>query len=110
MNAIRKESIDKESLLELDYPGHLWLEKEIKSVANVARSDVSEFLKLAAEIPIKPEVQEYALEEANKALVEIKEKKIRGAKVLKIDQGGFFARGAGPIKPVRDGPLGLFCF
>jgi len=88
INAIRKESIDKESLLELDYPGHLWLEKEIKSVANVARSDVREFLKLAAEIPIKPEVQEYALEEANKALVEIKEKKIRGAKVLKINAFG----------------------
>ncbi len=88
VNAIRKESVDKEYLLELDYPGHLWLEKEIKSVANVARSDVSEFLKLAAEIPIKPEVQEYALEEANKALVEIKEKKIRGAKVLKINAFG----------------------
>ena len=84
INAIRKESIDKESLLELDYPVHLWLEKEIKSVANVARRDVSEFLQLAAEIPIKPEVQEYKLEEANIALLEIKEKKIRGAKVLKV--------------------------
>lgn len=84
VNAIRKESIDKESLLELDYPVHLWLEKEIKSVANVTRRDVSEFLQLAAEIPIKPEVQEYGLEEANIALLEIKEKKIRGAKVLRI--------------------------
>jgi propanol-preferring alcohol dehydrogenase len=46
---------------------------------------VSEFLQLAAEIPIKPEVQEFTLEDANRALVEIKEKKIRGAKVLKID-------------------------
>lgn len=85
VNAIRKEEIDKECLMELDYPAHLWLEKEIKSVANVARSDVSEFLQLAAEIPIKPEVQEFTLEDANRALVEIKEKKIRGAKVLKID-------------------------
>jgi propanol-preferring alcohol dehydrogenase len=84
INAIRKESIDNEYLLKLDYPIHLWWEKEIKSVANVARSDVSEFLHLAAEIPIKPEVQEFPLEEANRALVEIKEKKIRGAKVLKI--------------------------
>jgi D-arabinose 1-dehydrogenase-like Zn-dependent alcohol dehydrogenase len=41
--------------------------------------------KLAAEIPIKPEVQEFTLEEANKALVELKERKIRGAKVLRID-------------------------
>jgi propanol-preferring alcohol dehydrogenase len=84
INAIRKENRDKNYLLELDYPTHLWLEKEIKSVANVARSDVSEFLQLAAEIPIKPEVQEYALEQANIALLELKEKKIRGAKVLRI--------------------------
>ena len=49
-------------------PAHLWLEKEIKSVANVTRADVREFLRLAAEIPLKPEVQEYALEEANRAL------------------------------------------
>jgi propanol-preferring alcohol dehydrogenase len=84
INAIRKESVDNEYLLKLDYPTHLWLEKEIKSVANVTRSDVSEFLQMAAEIPMKPEVREYALEEANQALVEIKEKKIRGAKVLRI--------------------------
>jgi propanol-preferring alcohol dehydrogenase len=85
INAIRKEEVDKEYLLRLDYPTHLWLEKEIKSVANVARRDVSEFLELAAEIPIKPEVQEFTLEEANKALVELKTRKIRGAKVLRID-------------------------
>jgi propanol-preferring alcohol dehydrogenase len=54
-------------------------------VANVARCDVSEFLALAAQIPIRPEFQEYALEKANTALVELKERKIRGAKVLKID-------------------------
>jgi propanol-preferring alcohol dehydrogenase len=42
-------------------------------------------LQLAAEIAIKPEVQEFSLEEANQALIEIKERKIRGAKVLKID-------------------------
>ncbi len=84
INAIRKEDVDKAYLLNLDYPGHLWLEKEIKSVANVARSDVQEFLEVAAEIPIKPEVQEFPLEKANEALMEIKESKIRGAKVLKI--------------------------
>lgn len=85
INAIRKEDMDKEYLLKLDYPTHLWLEKEIKSVANVARRDVREFLELAAEIPIRPEVQEFTLEEANRALVELKERKIRGAKVLKIE-------------------------
>lgn len=84
INAIRKEDTDKEYLLLLDYPKHLWLEKEIKSVANVARRDVEEFLQLAAEIPITPQVQEFALEEANIALMELKERKIRGGKVLKI--------------------------
>jgi len=85
INAIRKEKNDQEALLGLDYVEHLWQEKEIKSVANVARSDVREFLQLAAEIPIRPEVQPYALEDANQALVELKARKIRGAKVLKID-------------------------
>lgn len=84
VNAIRKEDFDKNYLLNLDYPAHLWLEKEIKSVANVERRDVREFLQLAAEIPIKPEYEEYPLERANIALLELKEGKIRGAKVLRI--------------------------
>ena len=84
INAIRKEAADQSSLLELNYPAHLWLEKEIKSVANVTRQDVSEFLALAAEIPIIPEVQLYPLAEANRALLELKNRQIRGAKVLAI--------------------------
>ena len=82
INAIRKEVADREALLQLDYPVHLWQEKEIKSVANVQRRDVSEFLDLAAAIPIRPDVQTYPLSAANQALMELKEKKIRGAKVL----------------------------
>lgn len=85
INAIRKEERDKAYLLQLDYPEHLWLEKEIKSVANVARKDVSGFIQIAAEIPIKPEIQTFPLEEANTALMELKDRKIRGAKVLTID-------------------------
>ena len=84
INAIRKEDIDRDYLLKLDYPEHLWMEKEIKSVANVARMDVEECLQLAAEIPIKPDYQEYGLKDANIALLELKKQKIRGAKVLKI--------------------------
>jgi propanol-preferring alcohol dehydrogenase len=84
INAIRKEEIDKEELLNLSYPEHLWLEKEIKSVANVSARDVREFLDLAAAIPIRPEVEVFALPEANRALIELKERKIRGAKVLSI--------------------------
>ncbi len=84
INAIRKEEIDKEYLLQLDYPRHLWMEKEIKSVANVARGDIEYFLNLAAQMSIIPEVEEYALNEANRALMELKEGKIRGAKVLRM--------------------------
>ncbi len=84
INAIRKEEVDKASLLKLDYAEHLWMEKEIKSVANVTRRDIAEFIDLAARIPIRPEVQVYPLEEANQALEELKERKIRGAKVLRI--------------------------
>ena len=84
INAIRKEATDKACLIQLDYPAHLWMEKEIKSVANVSRNDVSEFLELAAQIPLKPAVQEFALEDANTALLELKERTIRGAKVLRI--------------------------
>ena len=84
INEIRKEDVDKDDLLRLDYPAHLWLEKEIKSVANVTRNDVREFLELAARIPIRPEVQEFALEEANMALTELKARKVRGAKVLRV--------------------------
>jgi len=84
INAIRKEPRDQDALLRLDYPRDLWLEKEIKSVANVARSDVRELLALAAEIPLRPETQEFSLEAANEALRELKTRKIRGAKVLRI--------------------------
>lgn len=85
VNAIRKEEADKEQLLRLDYPLHLWQEKEIKSVANVSRRDIKEFLDLAASIPILPDVEEYPLAEANRALSELKAGQIRGAKVLKMD-------------------------
>jgi propanol-preferring alcohol dehydrogenase len=84
VNAIRKEEIDRDVLLDLDYPLQLWMEKEIKSVANVTRADVREFLGLAAEANITPEFQEYELKDANQALLEMKQGKIRGAKVLRV--------------------------
>jgi propanol-preferring alcohol dehydrogenase len=85
INAIRKEETDKNQLLNLDFSKHLWMEKEIKSVANITRRDVMEFLNLAAEIPILPEIREYKLSEANIALSELKKSKIRGAKVLVLN-------------------------
>jgi alcohol dehydrogenase, propanol-preferring len=85
INAIRKEDTDKSLLLNLDFSTHLWMEKEIKSVANVTRRDIIEFLDLASEISIVPEVTEYSLEQANIALVEMKLRVIKGAKVLVMD-------------------------
>jgi len=68
----------------LNYAELLWDEREIKSVANVTRKDAREFLTLAAEIPIIPEVQEFKLREANQALLLLKQGKIQGAGVLRI--------------------------
>jgi propanol-preferring alcohol dehydrogenase len=85
INAIRKEDADKDALMQLDYPAHLWMEKEIRTVANVTRRDIEEFLKIAAGIPIRPEVREYPLEDANRALMELKFGSVRGAKVLRME-------------------------
>ncbi len=82
INAIRKEPFDKEALLNLSYPEHLWMEKEIKSVANLTRLDVISFLKIASEMPLLPEIQIYPFEEANKALLDLKNKHVKGAKVI----------------------------
>jgi propanol-preferring alcohol dehydrogenase len=84
INAIRKEDKDKDALLRLDYATHLWREKEIKSTANVTRQDAREFLPLAAEIPIRPQVQEFPLEQANEALLLVKQGRTQGAAVLRI--------------------------
>jgi len=86
VNAIRKIDADKKVLLDLDYSSQMWMEKEIKSIANVTRKDVREFLQLAAEADIKPEYQEYDLKDANQALTELTQGKIRGSKVLKISE------------------------
>jgi len=85
INAIRKEAGDQDYLLRLRYHEHLWMEKEIKSVANVTHHDIAEFLPIAARIPIRPAVQTYALEDANRALLELKQGPVRGAKVLVLE-------------------------
>lgn len=82
INAIRKVDADKSELLNLDYQDHLWMEKEIKSVANISAKDIAEFLPVAAEIPIKPDVTTYPLEQANEAIMDIKRGGFRGARVL----------------------------
>jgi len=84
INAIRKESGDQSALEEMDYARHLWMEKEIKSVANITTQDVREFLKLAAAVPIHPKVELYPFERANEALLDLKNKHVVGAKVLVV--------------------------
>lgn len=84
INAIRKENLDTAYLLKMDYPRHLWMEKEIKSVANVTSGDVREFIQIATEMKFKPEIQVYSFEEANQAIMDIKHRNIKGAKVLEI--------------------------
>ena len=84
INAIRKEDNDKGALLSLDYNEHLWREKGIKSVSNITRWDIREFLDIAATIPVKPETESYPLEDANKALLALKFAPVKGAKVLLV--------------------------
>ncbi len=84
VNAIRKEDTDKSALKNLSYHEHLWMEREIKSVANITRQDIAGFLPLAAAIPIRCEVRSYALADANKALLALQRESVRGAKVLRI--------------------------
>jgi propanol-preferring alcohol dehydrogenase len=80
INAIRKET----PVPPLEYAKYLWLEKEIKSVANVTRQDAEEFLPLAARIPIVPTIEEFPLSQANEVLCSIKNSKLRAAAVLEI--------------------------
>jgi len=81
INAIRKET----PVPPLDYAEYLWLEKEIKSVANVTRRDAEEFLPLAARIPITPIIEEFPLMQVNEVLRSIKNSRLRAAAVLKIN-------------------------
>ena len=80
INAIRKET----PVPVLDYVKYLWLEREIKSVANVTRRDAEEFLPLAAEIPIVPTIEEFPLAQANEVLIRLKHSKLRAAAVLRV--------------------------
>ncbi len=82
INAIRKEDGDKDALLTLSYHEHLWMEREIKSVANITAADIRNFLAIAADMTINVEIETYALTEANRALIALKRGTVKGAKVL----------------------------
>jgi propanol-preferring alcohol dehydrogenase len=86
INAIRKEDSDKSVMASIDYKEHLWNEKSLRTVANVTRNDIISFLEIAAKAEFRPETEIYSLEDANKALQELRAGKIRGAKVLRIGE------------------------
>jgi len=68
----------------LDY-ALLYQERVIRSVANSTRDDCREFLRQAAEVPVKPRIQLYPLANANRALQELKHSRLEGAAVLQIE-------------------------
>jgi propanol-preferring alcohol dehydrogenase len=68
VNAIRKEHNDQQALLGLDYARDLWMERGLKSVANVTRADVRELLDMAVSFGLRSTVEEIPLDRANEAL------------------------------------------
>jgi len=77
INAIHLDRIP-----EFDYDRLLWGELQIRSVANMTRSDAHDFLKIAAEIQLQPKVTTFSLEQANEALSAVKNDAIDGAAVI----------------------------
>lgn len=71
----------------LSYERHLFQEREIRSVTANTREDGRELLRLAAAIPIRTHTMAYLLADANRALLDLKEDRVRGAAVLEVDAG-----------------------
>ena len=67
---------------EFDYDRLLWGERQIRSVANMTRSDARDFLKIAAEINLQPKVTTFKLDSINDALAALKSDSIDGAAVI----------------------------
>ena len=88
INAIRKSQQDVNELTTIDYGRDLWMEREIKSVANVTRKDVAEMLAFASPAGIRPRVGVVPLERVNDALAELRSGgAVRGARVLRVAAG-----------------------
>ena len=77
INAIHLDRIP-----EFDYDRLLWGERQMRSVANMTRSDASDFLRVAAEIGLSPQVTVFSLDQANEALLAVKNDSIDGAAVI----------------------------
>jgi propanol-preferring alcohol dehydrogenase len=66
---------------QFDY-GLLWWERSLRSVANVTRADVAEFIALAPRVPITTQVDRYPLEQANEALLDLAHGQVTAAAAL----------------------------
>ena len=77
INAIHLDRIP-----QFDYDRLLWGERQIRSVANMTRQDARDFLALAAEIKLEPQVTSFPLDRANEALQAGKSDSIDGAAVI----------------------------
>ncbi len=71
----------------LDYPRHLFQEKRLQSVTANTRADAAALLRLGIEVPLETHTVPYRLEDANQALLDLKQDRIRGAAVLEIWDG-----------------------
>src|SRR5439155_8871105 len=61
---------------------YLWQERVVRSVANLTRQDAREFLALAPRVPVRTHAQTYDLDDANRALEDLRRGRVRGAAVL----------------------------
>lgn len=77
VNAIHLDRIP-----EFDYDRLLWGERQVRSVANMTRSDARDFLQIAGEINLRPRVTAFSLDQANEALAAVKNDSIDGAAVI----------------------------
>lgn len=75
-------AIHLDRMPQFDYDRLLWGERQIRSVANMTREDARDFLKIAAEIKLHPRVTSFSLDQANEALLAVKQDAIDGAAVI----------------------------
>jgi propanol-preferring alcohol dehydrogenase len=75
-------AIHLDRMPEFDYDRLLWGERQLRSVANMTRSDARDFLTLAAQIGMKPKVTVFSLDQANEALIAVKNDAVDGAAVI----------------------------
>jgi len=79
INAIHLDRIP-----QFDYDRLLWGERQLRSVTNMTRADARDFLQVASEIGLKPRVTAFPLDQANEALIAVKEDSIDGAAVIVV--------------------------